>query len=459
MTLLWAEHLGMQPETRYAKSGNVNIAYQVVGGGALDLVFVMGWVSNLDYFWEEPSYSRFLNRLASFSRLILFDKRGTGLSDRVPDSELPTLEQRMDDVRAVMDAAGSERAALFGVSEGGPMSALFAATYPERTPALVMYGTYAKRIWAPDYPWAPTPQERQKFFDAIQQGWGGVVDLAIMAPSMVNDERFKQWWVAYLRRSASPGAALALARMNTEIDIQHILSAIRVPTLILHRAGDLDIDVGGSRFMAERIPSAKYVELPGDDHLPWVADQDAILDEVEEFLTGTRHAPEIDRVLATVMFTDIVGSTERAAELGDRRWRDLLESHHTLVRKELERFRGKEIDTAGDGFLATFDGPARAIRCACAISGAVKQLGIGIRAGLHTGECEVMGEKVGGIAVHIGARVAAHAGPGEVLVSSTVKDLVAGSGIQFEDRGAHALKGVPGKWRLFAVDCGGGTKT
>ena len=449
----------MQPETRYAKSGDVNIAYQVVGSGPLDLVYVMGWVSNLDYFWEEPSYARFLNRLASFSRLILFDKRGTGLSDRVPDPELPTLEQRMDDVRAVMDAAGSERAALFGVSEGGPMSAMFAATYPERTSALVMYGTYAKRIWAPGYPWAPTPQERQKFFDAIQQGWGGVVDLGTLAPSMVKDERFKQWWAAYLRRSASPGAALALARMNTEIDIRHVLPAIRVPTLILHRAGDLDIDVGGSRYMAERVPNAKYVELSGNDHLPWVADQDAILDEVEEFLTGTRHAPEIDRVLATVMFTDIVGSTERAAALGDRRWRDLLESHHTLVRKELERFRGKEMDTAGDGFLATFDGPARAIRCACAIGDAVRQLGIQIRAALHTGECEVIGEKLGGIAVHIGARVAAHAAPGEVLVSSTVKDLVAGSRIQFEDRGAHALKGVPGEWRLFAVDCGGGTKT
>jgi len=448
----------MRPETRYARSGDVNIAYQVVGSGELDLVYVMGWVSNLDYFWEEPSCARFLSRLASFSRLILFDKRGTGLSDRVPESQLPTIEQRMDDVRAVMDTVGLERAALFGVSEGGPMCALFAATYPERTSALVMYGTYAKRIWDPDYPWAPTPQERQKFYDAIQQGWGGIVDLATLAPSVAHDERFKQWWASYLRLSASPGAALALARMNTEIDIRHVLPAIRVPTLVLHRTGDLDIDVRGSRYMAERIPGAKYVELPGADHLPWIGDHDAILDEAEEFLTGVRRGPEPDRVLATVLFTDIVGSTERAAELGDRRWRDLLDGYYALVRRELGRFRGREIDTAGDGFFAAFDGPARAIRCACAVRDAVRPLGIGIRAGLHTGEVEVMGDKVGGIAVHIGARVAAHAGADEVLVSNTVRDLVAGSGIRFEDRGTHVLKGVPGEWRLFAVECGGAVR-
>ncbi|MGH2403086.1 MAG: adenylate/guanylate cyclase domain-containing protein [bacterium] len=441
----------MLPETRYAKSGGVNIAYQVVGSGSFDLVYVMGWVSHLDYFWEEPSNARFLARLASFSRLILFDKRGTGLSDRVQESELPTLEQRMDDVRAVMDAVGSERAALVGVSEGGPMCALFAATYPERTSALVMYGSYAKRIWSSDYPWAPTPQERQKFFDAIQQGWGGMVDLATLAPSVIDDERFRQWWAAYLRRSASPGAALALARMNTEVDIRHILPVIGVPTLIIHRTGDLDIDVGGSRYMAARIPGAKYVELPGADHLPWVADQDAVLDEIEEFLTGVRRGPEPDRVLATVLFADVVGSTEHAAELGDRRWKDVLAAYYALVRKELGRFRGREIDTAGDGVLASFDGPARAVRCACAIRDEVKGLGIHIRAGLHTGEVETMGENVGGLAVHIGARVAALASPDEVLASSTVKDLVAGSGIRFVDRGAHPLKGVPGEWRLFAA--------
>lgn len=448
----------MRPQTKYAKSGNVNIAYQVVGTGTFDLVYVMGWVSNLDYLWAEPSVARFFDRLASFSRLILFDKRGTGLSDRVPESELPTLEQRMDDVRAVMDAVGSERAALFGVSEGGPMCALFAATYPARTISLLMYGSYAKRIWASDYPWAPTPVQRQKFYDAIVQGWGGVVDLATLAPSAMQDERFKQWWASYLRLSASPGAALALARMNTQVDIRHVLPAIRVPTLILHRTGDLDIDVGGSRYMAGQIPGAKYVELPGNDHLPWAGDEDMILDEVEEFLTGVRRGPESDRVLATVLFADIIRSTERAAEMGDRRWRDLLNSYHALVRGELDRFRGREIDTAGDGVLAMFDGPARAVRCACSVRDAVRPLGVEIRAGLHTGEVELMETNVGGIAVHIGARVAAHAGSGEVMVSSTVKDLVAGSGIQFEDRGVHALKGVPGDWHLFLVQCAEATR-
>lgn len=441
----------MKPQTKYARSGDVNIAYQVIGNGPFDLVYVPGWVSHLEFNWEHPAVAHFYNRLASFSRLIRFDKRGTGLSDRVPESALPTLEQRMDDVRAVMDAAGVERAALFGTSEGGPMCALFAATYPERTTALVLYGSYAKRVWAPDYPWAPTPEDRQKFFDLIQQGWGGEVDLATMAPSVVHDEGFKQWWSTYLRLGASPGAALALAKMNTQIDIRHVLPAIRLPALILHRTGDLDMDVRGGRWMAQQIPGAKYVELPGDDHLPYAGDTDVLLDEVEEFLTGVRPTHEPDRVLATVLFTDIVGSTERAATLGDRRWRDLLESYHALVRRELGRFRGREIDTAGDGFLAIFDGPARAIRCAVAIGEAVRNLGIKLRAGLHTGECEIIGSKVGGIAVHIGARVASLAGPSEVLVSSTAKDLVAGSGIEFEDRGMHSLKGVPGEWHLYTV--------
>jgi pimeloyl-ACP methyl ester carboxylesterase len=440
-----------QPETKYAKSGDVNIAYQTVGDGPFDLVFVMGWVSHLEYFWDEPSFARFLDRLASFSRLILFDKRGTGLSDRVPDHELPTIEQRMDDVRAVMDAAGSDRAALFGVSEGGPMCAVFAATYPKRTSALVMYGTYAKRIWDPDYPWAPTPEQRQQWYDLLEQGWGGVTDVATLAPSVAQDDRFRQWWATYLRRSASPGAALALAHMNTQIDIRAVLPVIGVPTLVIHRTGDLNIDVGGARWMAGQIPGAKYVELPGADHLPFVGNQDAILDEVEQFLTGSRGAAERDRVLATVMFTDIVSSTKRAHEVGDRAWRELLEQHHALVRRALERFRGREIDIAGDGFLAAFDGPARAIRCACAVRDAVLQLGLEIRAGLHTGECEVLGDKLAGIAVHTGARVAAMAAAGEVLVSSTVKDLVAGSGLEFADRGTHELKGIPGDWRLFAV--------
>ncbi len=441
----------MQPETRYAKSGNVNIAYQVVGSGAIDLVYVMGWVSNIDEFWTEPSYARFLTRLASFSRLIVFDKRGTGLSDRVHESELPTLEQRMDDVRAVMDAAGSERAALFGNSEGGPMCALFAATYPGRTAALIMYGSYATRIRTDTHPWAATPEEYEKFLTEIRDGWGGPVGLEARAPSVAGDERVRRWWATFLTRSASPGAVLTLTRMNAQIDVRHVLPAIRVPTLVMHRKGDRAIDVGASRYLASRIPGAKYVELPGDDHLMWVGDQDAILDEIEEFLTGVRPVPEPDRVLATVLFTDIVGSTDQAARLGDRRWRDLLEAHNTLVRRELSRFRGREIETTGDGFHAIFDGPARAIRCACTIRDGVRGLGIEVRAGLHTGEIEIIGEKVGGLAVHIGARVAAQADAGEVLVSSTVRDLVAGSGIQFEDRGANTLKGVPGEWRLFAV--------
>ncbi|HET6946183.1 MAG TPA: adenylate/guanylate cyclase domain-containing protein [bacterium] len=441
----------MRPITRYAKSGEVSIAYQVVGSGPRDLVFVMGWVSHLELFWEEPAVARFMERLASFSRLILFDKRGTGLSDRVPPDQLPTLEQRMDDVRAVMDAVGSERAALLGVSEGGPMSALFAATYPQRTTALVIYGSYAKRIWDPAYPWAPTPAERQQFYALIERDWGGEVDFATLAPSMAHDARVREWMARYMRLSTSPGAALALAKMNTQVDIRHILSSIRVPTLILHRTGDRDTDVGAARWMAGQIPAAKYVELSGDDHIPWFGDQQALLDEVEDFLTGVRRGPEPDRTLATVLFTDIVGSTARAAELGDRRWRELLDAHHAVIRRELERSRGREVGVAGDGFLAVFDGPARAIRCAAAASNGVRGLGLEIRAGLHTGEVEVIGQSVGGIAVHIGARIAALASPGEVLVSSTVKDLVAGSGITFDDRGTHALKGVPGEWRLYAA--------
>jgi class 3 adenylate cyclase len=358
----------------------------------------------------------------------------------------------MDDVRAVMDAAGSQRAALFGISEGGPMCVLFAATYPERTTALILYGSYAKRVWDPEYPWAPTQEERQKWYDLLQREWGGVADLATVAPSVANDEPFRQWWAMYLRRSASPAAALAFGQMNTQIDVREVLPAIRVPTLILHRTGDRDIDVGGARYLSQRIRDARYVELSGDDHLPWVGDVDALLDEVEEFLTGARHVPDHDRVLATVLFTDIVGSTEKAEALGDRAWRELLGRHHALVRTELARFRGREVDTAGDGFLAVFDGPGRAIRCGCAIRDNVRQLGIEIRAGVHTGEVELIGDKPAGLAVHIGARVAATAGPGEVVVSSTAKDLVAGSGIRFTERGPFPLKGIAGEWRLYRVD-------
>jgi len=442
----------LAPETQYARSGDVNIAYQVVGEGAMDLVLLLGWISNVELAWEEPNLRRFLERLASFSRLILFDKRGTGLSDRVPENQLPTLEQRMDDVRAVMDAAGSDRAALFGISEGGPMCILFAATYPERTVALVTCGTYAKRIWSHDYPWAPTPDERQQFFDAIEHNWGRELGLDSLAPSVQDDPAIRRWLETYVRRSASPGAALALAKMNTQIDVRQILPSVKVPALIMHRTGDKDSKVEEGRYIAERIPGARFVELPGEDHFPWIGNQDSVLDEVEEFLTGVRRAPETDRVLATILFTDIVGSTEVAHRLGDRAWTDLLARHHDLVRRQLDRFRGREIDTTGDGFLAGFDGPARAIRCAVAIREAIGSLGIDIRAGLHTGEVEIMGDKLAGVAVHTGARVASQAGAGEVLVSSTVKDLVAGSGIEFEDRGTRQLKGVPGEWRLFAVE-------
>ena len=346
------------PETRYAKSGDLSIAYQVVGSGPLDLVYVPGWVSHVELMWDEPSHARLLRRLASFSRLILFDKLGTGLSDPVPLDRLPTLERRMDDVRAVMDAAGSERAAIFGSSEGGLMSVLFAATYPERTRALIALAIYAKRVWSEDYPWAPTPEARAAEIRSIEQAWGGEMDISQLAPSA--DEAFKRRAVAYLRRSASPGAAVALLRMNTQVDVRDVLPTIRVPTLVMHRVDDVDVNVEEGRWIAGQIPGAKYVELPGDDHLIWSGDVDGVVDEVEEFLTGIRPAPDQDRVLATVLFTDVVGSTERAVELGDLRWRRLLDEHHVIVRRELERFRGREVDTAGDGFLATFDGPARA---------------------------------------------------------------------------------------------------
>jgi pimeloyl-ACP methyl ester carboxylesterase len=438
-------------ETRYAKSGELSIAYQVVGEGPLDLVFVMGWVSHLDWFWEEPSFARFLRRLAAFSRLILFDKRGTGLSDRLPTDRLPTLEERMDDVRAVMDAVASERAALVGVSEGAPLCTLFAATYPERTRALVIFGGYARRLRDDDHPWAPTREEREQLIAEFEANWGKPVLLGMRAPSIEHDESFKRWWGDYLRMSASPGAATALTRMNIDIDVRHVLPAVRVPTLVLHRIGDRSLPVEYGRYIAAHVPDAKLVELQGDDHLPFVGDQEAVVGEIQEFLTGVRHEPEPDRVLATVVFTDIVGSTRRAAELGDAGWRDLLERHDGLVRRALERWRGREIDTAGDGFLATFDGPARAVRFAREAADSVRGLGLEIRAGVHTGEVELSGGNVRGIAVHIGARVAAEAGAGEVLVSQTVKDLVGGSGLEFEDRGARELRGVPGEWRLYRV--------
>jgi pimeloyl-ACP methyl ester carboxylesterase len=441
----------MVPETRYARSGKVNIAYQVTGEGPLDLVYVPGWVSHVELAWEEPTLASFLGRLATFSRLITFDKRGTGLSDRVPDDQLPTLEQRMDDLRAVMDAAGSRRAALFGVSEGGNMSILFAATYPERTAALVTFGCFAKRVWSPDYPWAPTPESRELEYAQLEREWGKLMDLSHLTPSKMNDAEFVRRLATYLRRSASPSAAVALLRMNTQIDVRAVLPAIAVPTLVVHRTDDHDVNVAEGRWMAARIPGARFVELPGDDHLPWVGDQDAVLDEVQEFLTGVRPVREVDRVLATVLFTDIVGSTEHLARVGDKAWRGLLDRHHAMVRKEFAAFRGREVNTVGDGFFATFDGPARAVRCALRVQEGARELGIAVRAGLHTGEVELAGDNVAGLAVHIGARICALAEGDQTLVSSTVKDLVSGSRLRFKDRGMHALKGVPGEWRLYAA--------
>lgn len=438
--------MGTPPETKFAQSGDVSIAYQVLGQGPLDLVHAPGLVSHLEFAWENPDQARFLQRLASFSRLILFDKRGTGLSDRI--TNVPTLEERMDDIRAVMDAVGSQRAVLFGVSEGGSMSMLFAATYPQRVSALVLYGTIAKGWALMDEP--GQREEAQAYSDQVRKEWGGPVDIEAWAPSLAHDEQFRQWWAKFLRLSAGPSTWINLLKMYSEIDLSPILPILRVPTLVLNRANDSGF-IEQARYIAEHIPDAKYVELSGADHLWWVGDADAVLDEIQEFLTGERQPIDPGRVLATVLFTDIVDSTKRAHELGDRRWLELLDQHNALVRKELAYFRGVEMDTTGDGFFATFDGPARAIRCALAIRENVQRLGIQVRAGLHTGECELMGNKVVGIAVHIGARIMAYAGANEVLVSSTVKDLVAGSGIRFEERGVHALKGVPDDWHLYAV--------
>ena len=435
-------------DTRYAKSGEVNIAYQVLGKGPVDLVYVPGWVSHVELAWELPDLAAGFERLASFSRVILFDKRGTGMSDPVPTDELPTLEQRMDDVRAVMDAVGSERAVIFGASEGGNMSMLFAATYPERTVALATFGCTAKRVWSPDYPWAPTPEQRQATFDHVERQWTTGIDWEDIAPSL--DPPGLAELSRYYRRCASPGAALALMKMNTYVDVRPALPTISAPTVVMHRIDDRDARVEEGRFIASQIPDARLVEVPGADHSWWTQGRDSILDEIEELVTGIRPAPQPNRVLATVLFTDIVKSTERARELGDQGWAELLGRHHAAVRRELERFRGREIDTAGDGFFASFDGPARAIRCAVAARDAVQGLGLEIRAGLHTGECELLGDKVAGIAVHTGARVSGLGGPGEVLVSETVRDLVSGSGIEFGEHGEHELKGV-GPRRIYSV--------
>ena len=436
------------PETRYVKSGDIHIAYQVFGSGPLDLVWVPGFLSHLELQWENPAWAHMLRRLGSFARVIMFDKPGTGLSDRL--ATIPTLEQRMDDVRAIMDAVGSERAAFFAISEGGPMSILFAATYPPRTVALALYGSYARRMWAPDHPWGRKEEEMRAILERMERDWGKDVNLALWAPSLADNAEARRQIATYWRQAASPGAALTIMQLTKDIDVRHVLPVISVPTLVMHRTGDRVTSLEQGRYLAEHIPGARFVELAGNDHIPAVGNGEAIIDEIEEFLTGVRPS-ESDRVLATILFTDVVGSTERALALGDRRWRELLEQYYATARRELTRFRGREIDTAGDGLFAAFDGPARAIRCACRIRDEVRPLGLEIRSGLHAGECEVVGEKIGGIAVHIGARVASNAGAGEVLVSSTVRDLVAGSGIGFKERGSHVLKGLPGEWPLFAV--------
>jgi class 3 adenylate cyclase len=435
----------MLPETHYAKSGDVHIAYQVMGDGPFDLVFMPGFVSNLDHNWEWPPLARMLTRLASFSRLILFDKRGTGLSDRI--AGIPTLEQRMDDVRAVMDAVGSKRAAIFGISEGGAMSTLFAATYPERTRALALFGAYASYTQ-----WVLSGERLETFIAAIESTWGTGETVRIFAPDMAEDRAFREWWARFERLGASPQAVINLTHMNAAIDIRAILPTIRVPTLIVHRIGDTRVNVEAGRYFAANIPGATYVELPGRDHAAWAGDSDAAIDAIERFLTGSVATVDADRVLATVMFTDIVDSTRQAAALGDRDWRLLLDRHRTVARGEFGRFRGREVQNTGDGFLVTFDGPARAIRCADAMLGAVRPLGLDLRIGVHTGEITVAGDDISGIAVHLAARVADAARAGEVLVSGTVKDLVAGSGIRFADRGSHALKGFEGEMRLYAVE-------
>ncbi|MDP9343263.1 MAG: adenylate/guanylate cyclase domain-containing protein [Actinomycetota bacterium] len=437
----------MDRTVHYARNGDVHLAYQVVGDGPVDLVYAPGIWSNLDVMWEEPRWARFLERLASFSRLILFDMRGIGLSDR--GREPPVLELQMDDVRAVMDAAGSERAAVFGGARGAAMTLLFAASYPDRTRWLVLYAPVVRTLRSPDWPYGRTPEEMTAFYERFVAEMGTGANLDLQGPLGLQEPAFVKWWARFERLVASPGDFREIATILGQIDVRRVVPSVQAPTLVLHRTGDIISDVGQGRWIAEHIPDARLVELEGNDHLPFLGDQDAIVDEIQEFLTGVRPAPDSDRVLATVLFTDIVGSTELASTLGDRAWRDRLERHHAVVRGALAQYRGREVDTAGDGFMAAFDGPARAIRCARAIVEGVRELGLEVRAGIHTGECEQMGDRLGGIAVHTAARVAAAAQPGEVLVSGTVRDLVAGSGIRFLDRGEHELKGVPGRWALY----------
>lgn len=442
----------MKPKTKYTKSGKINIAYQVVGEGTIDIVYIPGWVSNIDMMWTEPRLAAFLTKLTKFSRLILFDKRGTGLSDRI--SEFATLEERMDDIRAVMDAVGTQRAVLFGHSEGGTVSALFAATYPKRTIALITFGVFAKRKYSKDYPWAPKDVERQRFYKMVEENWadGDMQGLSSLVPSLANDKQFMDWFASYLRSGASPGAALNLARLNTEADITGILGSIQVPTLLLYRTGDRDVQVDEGRYIAKLIPDSKLVILPGDDHLFWVGDVFSVLAEIEEFITGVRPEKVFDRVLSTILFTDIVRSTEHLSKYGDKKWMNILNGHNTIVRAELKKFNGKEIKSTGDGFLATFDGPSRAIRCAEAIRDAVKIFEIEITAGIHTGECEIFDDDdIGGIAVHVAARVLSKAEPSQIVITMTVKHLLVGTGLKFTNLGKVSLKGIEDNYELFAL--------
>ncbi|HEY6318863.1 MAG TPA: adenylate/guanylate cyclase domain-containing protein [Acidimicrobiia bacterium] len=438
------------PDTQYAKSGDLHVAYQVIGDGPIDVITSPGWISHMECQWEQPLLARFLRRPAGYARALMFDKRGTGLSDRT--AGVPTLEECMDDIRAVLDAERSERAALIGHFDSGAHCAMFAATYPERTTALIIVGGYAKGVRDETHPMGPDPAVAELVLAAIQNEWGKGTMLPAIAPSMASDTPFIEWWARFERLSASPGAAAALNQMTREMDIRDILSNIQVPTLIIHREHHPVIPVESAEYLAEHIPGARLVVLPGADALPYTpSGGDDVMDEIQEFLTGVRGDVPSDRVLATVLFTDIVDSTRHASELGDSAWRELLDRHDSTVRRQLNRYRGTEVKSVGDGFLATFDGPARAIQCAMAVRDNLEPLGLDVRAGLHTGEVERRGNDVGGIAVHIGARVAALAGPGEVFASSTVKDLVVGSGIAFDARGSHLLKGVPDEWRVFAV--------
>lgn len=436
----------MVPQTHYAKKDGLHVAYQVFGEGPVDLVYAPGFVSHAEIYWEDTALTRWLEGLASFCRVIMFDKRGTGMSDRVAD--MPTLEERMEDVRMVMDAVGVERAAVSGVSEGGSLAMMFAASHPERCESLVLYGAFAKFT-----SWIATDEDFDHLVKYIDNQWGSGLSMPFFAPSREGDAAFQHWWGRFERHAASPSAAINLMRMNREIDTSGILSTIQVPTLVIHRKDDSLIDVDGGRFLADHIPGARYEEISGSDHLPMTGDNtNYILELYEEFITGTKATTvEFDRVLSTVLFTDIVNSTKNVEAMGDQRWREILNAHDAAVRQELHRFRGNEVKALGDGFLMTFDGPARAIRCALAICKAVKHLGIEVRTGLHTGELELSERDVRGIAVHIASRVAGLADPGKTLVSRTVKDLVAGSGITFEDAGSHELKGVPESWHLFEV--------